>query len=605
MNAMRRYFSGSIRHKLAVLLSVLTSVPIIIISVLAYQNSAHSIEKEVVSSNLVLTNIAGENVEKQLIQLEDIMLSGLYDSRFIRSLNQMDSGDVTIRYEAQQYLGQKLYALYLASINTVKGIQLHIRSTDKTMTAKDYSISMADNTPETWAFVGDSPPSEQQATAAGSAEFTITAADGSSSYYLHKPIRNFIDNKLVGGITLEIDRRLMETIMQPLRGDDDGRIYLVDADGAVLDRLFAGDASGDAAADPGSMNTASWKPGEAGSFKGEADYIFHYAVEGRSIALVKKLPVKSVLRGAVMTLYYSLITGALFIVLAVAISVVLSRTMTKPIIELVSHMNAVKRDNFAVKVTVDRNDEIGVLQQQFDLMLGRIRTLIEQEMFLVMSQRTSRLKALQAQINPHFLHNTMQMIGGLAVASNNMHIYSIVGALSESFRYIMQTPDRLVTIKEEIKHTQNYLLIQEIRFEGRLDVEWTIDPAVEECLIPPLSIQPLVENAFEHGFSKKKGEWSLKLEAQSAGSELLVRVRDNGVGIAPDKLAAIRESLLSAERFDFSESERIGLVNVHTRMKLFFGDAYGVSIDSVQEQGATVEVRFTSVASNHPDEAGA
>lgn len=584
VTSIRRYLSNSIRHKMTLLLIALTSIPVIIASALAYNNSVGSMEKEAIRSNQVLTEVVGENLKDQLIQYENILFSNFYDNRFLRSLTQINSEQTTTRYEAQQYLSQKLYSLYLASVNSIEGIHLHIRSNGKTIIAKNYNTYMIDNTPDMWDFTADI------------ADFSITPDANLPVYYLRKPIRNFLDQEIIGGITLEVNRSLLEAIADPLRDDANSSVYLLDGDGQILDQLFT-DNGTQRPANPFQSMTG-WQDGAGYAKDGEA-YYFHYALDSHNIALLKQLPVRNVRGSAMLTLYYSLITGAVFVIISIVISLVMSRRITKPIIELVSHMNTVKRDQYDIDVKIDRNDEIGVLQQQFDTMIKRIRVLIEQEYFLVMAQRTSRLKALQAQINPHFLHNTMQMIGGIAIASNNTQIYQIVTALSESFRYIIQTPDELVTVNQEIAHTRNYLLIQEIRFDGRLDVDLTIDPDTEQCLIPLLTIQPIMENAFEHGLGKKKGQWSIKTDIRKQADKLIIRVQDNGVGIEPSKLEAIRDQLNQTDRFDFSESDRIGLINVHSRLKLFFGEPYGLNVQSEYGRRTTVEVMIPYVTTHH------
>lgn len=148
--------------------------------------------------------------------------------------------------------------------------------------------------------------------------------------------------------------------------------------------------------------------------------------------------------------------------------------------------------------------------------------------------------ALQAQINPHFLYNTLQLVGGMAVSHNVREIYTIINALSDMFRYITRKQGDLVLIDQEIEHIKNYLYIQNHRFEGKVETNIYVEEGTGHLSIPMLSIQPIVENAFNHGFEKKLGVWKLSIEVQKVFDDIEITIQDNGLGIPKEKLLGIK-----------------------------------------------------------------
>jgi two-component system sensor histidine kinase YesM len=252
-------------------------------------------------------------------------------------------------------------------------------------------------------------------------------------------------------------------------------------------------------------------------------------------------------------------------------------------------MKAVEIQNFDVGLLELRSDEIGTLERRFNSMLGKIRELIQIEYKAKIEKRTAQVKAMQAQINPHFLHNALQSIGGFALSRNVPEINEHVRAISDLFRYAIRMKSDLVKLADELEHVDNYLRIQKLRFQNMINVHLDVDDDCLACRLPKFSLQPLVENCFIHGLEGKMEQWVITIRAERVLDEIEISIADNGVGIDEERLKEIRRGL-DQETEDPERGDSMGMNNVNTRIKLLFGEEYGLFVSSVQGEGTTVKL---------------
>lgn len=262
---------------------------------------------------------------------------------------------------------------------------------------------------------------------------------------------------------------------------------------------------------------------------------------------------------------------------------IFSHTILKPIRHLNKKMIQVEDGNLQVAVHSTAKDEIGELTNRFGRMLGRINELIREMYQNKIVQKEAEMKALQSQINPHFLYNTLSIINWKAVQLEADDIGRIVTSLSRFYRTVINKGSNVIPIRDEIDNIRSYLEIQLIMHDHSFDVEYAIDDRLYEYDMIKLVLQPIVENAIEHGIDlKTEGRGLLAIRGTIDGDDIAVVIEDNGPGIEPD----LRERLLS------DHTEGYGLKNVHERIRLFFGDSYGVSIESESGAGTRMTVRF-------------
>ena len=219
-------------------------------------------------------------------------------------------------------------------------------------------------------------------------------------------------------------------------------------------------------------------------------------------------------------------------------------------------------------------------------------TKADREDSLAMLKKQAEIKALQNQINPHFLYNTLDCIRGMAIEQGADNIEEMTRALSGMFRYSISRKGKTKALmEEELANVNNYLRIQQYRFRNKINITETIDPAAKKCCVPKLLIQPIVENAVFYGLEPKTGERNLNIEAYCTGKKLIVKVEDNGVGMSFDKLRTINDAMCSGVSMgDNGRGTQLGIVNVNERLRLLYGEEFGLRIFSCPKVGTTIEM---------------
>lgn len=203
--------------------------------------------------------------------------------------------------------------------------------------------------------------------------------------------------------------------------------------------------------------------------------------------------------------------------------------------------------------------------------------------------RKAEFELLQAQINPHFLYNTLDAIVWSAEAGNQKQVVNMVGSLSEFFRTSLNKGKEMVTIREELQHVRSYLEIQQIRYQDILSYEIDVPQELHNYLIPKITIQPLVENALYHGIKNRRGGGKISVTGELGEDDYIIKVTDDGIGMDEERLSQVRRGLTDQ---DPDSGKIYGLYNVNERIRLEFGEEYGISIDSAYEKGTTLTIRL-------------
>ncbi|HEY0826925.1 MAG TPA: sensor histidine kinase [Bacilli bacterium] len=263
--------------------------------------------------------------------------------------------------------------------------------------------------------------------------------------------------------------------------------------------------------------------------------------------------------------------------------------ITKPLQLLGKTMKAVRNGNFAVSLKVnDWRDDISELSRNFNFMTRKITDLIESEYETKLRNKEAQIIALQTQINPHFLYNTLQTIGGKAVLSGNYEVHEMCSALGDMFRYSFYEGNKESTLGMELLHVNNYLYIQRLRFEDFLQTEIDVEDELMEFKMIRFVLQPIIENAIVHALGKiENTRLRIHVSAIRDADNIMISVKDDGPGIEPNQLAELLHILGQKSLADYSGIS-IGLKNVHERLRLVYGPVYGIHIESTFGQGTTV-----------------
>lgn len=268
-------------------------------------------------------------------------------------------------------------------------------------------------------------------------------------------------------------------------------------------------------------------------------------------------------------------------------SILISRSVSRPIRKLQKAMKEVEKGNTDIRVSIHSYNEIGELSQSFNQLLEKINSLLASIKSIEIKKHQAELESLKSQINPHFLYNTLESIRMIAVIDDNKDIADATEALGNLFRYSVRQRKDIVDVRFELQHAKNYILLQKIRYGDKFDVIYDIDEEVLDYKTLKFSLQPIVENAIYHGIEKKRGKGVLKVIAHKVGDDLQFEVVDDGAGIQLKRLIELREDIVS---YVEDSAESIGLKNVNQRVNLYFGQKYGLSIDSVPGEGTSVKL---------------
>ena len=260
-------------------------------------------------------------------------------------------------------------------------------------------------------------------------------------------------------------------------------------------------------------------------------------------------------------------------------------------------MEQVKRGNLTTRVQPDTEDEINILIQEFNSMMRRIDELIkrvESEQLLV---KEAEIKALQQQINPHFIYNILETIMGLASEGLDNEVIEVSTCLSDMLRYNTRF-ENVTVIAKELEQIKNYVTVIKIRFEDRFEVYYDVDEECMDCQILKFTLQPLLENAISHGLSETETGGMLRIRIKKEEDQISIMIYDNGTGIEKEKLQELNERLkVTGERpLEFIEQYKsLGILNVHLRSKLFYGDGYSIEIFSKETRGTCISIKIPFV----------
>lgn len=321
---------------------------------------------------------------------------------------------------------------------------------------------------------------------------------------------------------------------------------------------------------------------------GKNYFVVHTKSDFTNWLYVNVLPYDRVFQRVLMMRNIVLLIFLLLFLFTIFISMKMARNLTKPIEDLTAKMKRVENGEFAMReedsTEPERTDEIGALQKDFSIMIRKIDTLIKEDYTKQILIKDAQLRALQAQINPHFLYNALESINWRAKINKQNDISQMVESLGNLLRNAISDQEPLVTLRKEIQLLNDYITIQKVRFGGRLDFTLEIDEIWQELLIPKLTLQPIVENSINYGLEKMLDVCRITVRSTVSPDFLDITVEDNGPGIPPDLLEKLEKGEIKPKGLG------IGLQNIDERLKLIYGEQYGITISSKLGKGTRVTI---------------
>ncbi|WP_339298361.1 sensor histidine kinase [Paenibacillus sp. FSL R5-0623] len=575
-------FKRSIRNKLILTMTLLAVVPVIAMTAMAAENTRSSMEEEIMETNRANMNWASIYLGEQFARMNNIIYSIQISDELHQYLALNEEAPAASRFDEQKAMFNMLNSVYYSAGNYVFGVELYLKELDTlfTFNSMDSRIKAVSEIPEGYHELF-----------AQHKDFTIiNDPDDPQKFHMTRSMNRFEDQAQIGAISLEVKWAEFNQTLELLDSRGDYAVYIADNTGSPVYQ-----PNQEIQPSVEALEKLAGTKESSGFIRTAKEYVFFHSIEPSGLRVIKIVPAHVVNESALDTMKYGLVVGGLATVISVGLAALVAWRTSKPIVRLANSMKGIQLIKDREVVRSGRVDEIGLLEKNLHGMASRIREHIRDNYLMNLEKQTAELKALQSQIHPHFLQNTLQMIGGMVYSQKPADSYKVIRALSEMFRYIVRAPDGLVPLQSELDQLEHYMLIQKQRFAGRLEYTLEINGELRACYIPKLSLQPIVENAFLHGLEKKQGEWKLGIEVVCEPTDVTIRIRDNGMGMDAEKLMEMQSRLerltRQADRV-WSSGTSIGLVNAASRIIMHFGSDYGMSMESEYGQGTSVTVRI-------------
>lgn len=575
---MRTFHLNSLRNKLIIFLLTSMILPISISILITYLYTKESIKSNYIRENSNLIHQGAINFRNYMNRINEATLLAYNNLSDASSLYQLiQNGSDTYMEEREMYRNLQFVA---NSVKEIEQIYLYSAAED---TSYRYAYRLLRSSPGQ-TYDPRIEPGQVVRVEAAHASHEYGIAKPKFPYHIEREVISFHRNimeapsdNILGVITLDVTTDVIREISEVLYTPGSEELYIIDDKGEII---FASDTDS-AKGQEGLAWIRSILEQEA--VRGD----YHYAdsrFNGIHIyeklsapwmdwILVKRIPYDILYKDArQITLINSLVVF-LFLVIAVIATLYISFRFTDPIKQLIRYINKIESGRMDAEIDIRRTDEIGILARRFHQLMQRINQLIMREYRLELASKTNQLKALQAQVNPHFLNNALQSIGTLALQHGDRKIYALISSLGKMMRYHMKADGTSVPLSAELDYVRSYLALQRQRFGENLTFGIDADEQAGAVPVPKMILQPIVENVFKHGFQSAQGPWEIHIDCRMAAPYLLeIRVVDNGIGIAEEERERLQALIDRTPNPLEAGSGGIGLTNVISRLRLYFDE---------------------------------
>ncbi|GGG03583.1 sensor histidine kinase [Paenibacillus abyssi] len=567
----RKRFFG-LRSKILMFSLIITLLPLLLVSTFSYRESIQMVRSQVIDLNLVNAEQIANNLtfimnDVETISLNLIQNNVLNDYLLLSNTENRHQREPEILSLLNDQLFNKRY-IYSIYIEDAYGNGLDVRGAGNTVDGERTLQLQQLRGKEMWYF-------NSIAIGARQVNAISMVREIRDVNNLSRPLGFMKINILESDI-----RDLYRTQVQ-----DKGQFYLLDRDGTILSTISGKEAGT-------RLDTASHYPNMAGAAAGH----FNTTIEGeRYLAIfdrmqpigwqiVQLIPYDYISQSGDVIGRVTAITIAASLVICIGFILLFAARVLKPLKQIRILMKQVENENFNMRMEERGNDEMTLLARSFNRMSNKLDELVNEVHVSKIKQKEAELKALEEQINPHFLYNTLDLIYWMSRMEKAFETSVMINALSQLFRIGLNSGSGFTTVSREVDHLHYYMLIQQKRYEE--EILFTIDMEEEamDCKVTKIILQPLVENAISHGIEQKGGSGSIRIRIFREGGDLVYTVTDNGAGAD--------EAAVNALLHQTGEDNRgLALKNINDRIQLNFGGSYGIDFHSVPMEGTTVTVR--------------
>ncbi|OBZ17766.1 sensor histidine kinase [Bacillus sp. FJAT-26390] len=571
----------SLYMKISCLLLLTAAIPFLISNTITYFSTARALEDNMIHTNLSLMQQGVEHTISYMNELEALSLQWYFDKALFQLLEKK-----SLNYEETTYLENKMISL-LYSREELQAISYY--SNQNGMNYKRTKEPIDGKYMEKQAMVEEKLRERFL--------FIETATVGDEVVlYVHRKLVDMPKGEILGYLTLEFSYEQLELIQSRLLDQSNEQLYVLynQADEFTVLYQTAKHERGaklDKALEPAlsQEKTTSYRHIELQKIKGLSLSI-HSEEEGKSYIMIKFIPKKNITARAQESLYMILVVQFVTLLLIILLAMVVSFSIISPIRGLIRNIGRVEKGIFKIDNFKAREDEIGLLEKRFQVMVLALKDLILKQYKHRIELTTSQLKVLQAQINPHFLNNILQTIGTYALKQGVPQIQERISELGAILRYSMDMREEIVEFEKEIAHIQDYLSLQKSRYQDRLYYFIESSEDTRHIKVPKMILQPLVENCIVHGIEEELGTGFIHVSSVRYDHFLIIKIIDSGKGIEAMQISKIHQQ--HSRNQVHSEEEGIGLMNVLNRLSLAYGEHFTWSMTSVPYVETMIELRI-------------
>lgn len=593
----RYFFQRSMQYQLLTTYIIINLVPILLVGIISYKVSSNSIKEEVQKNNTQSIQEISRSINTFLKSLSD--QANTFEAKMLN--NSVSIGD-------EFRLDNIMQLQDIMEINDY--LNSTFEASDDFLSIRVYSdngnlLSSAFNRDSYKIYSYNSPDEiEWQERMQGNFSkriiFDVHPLDlnGEYSFVLSYPIINPFTNERKYYISYDVDFARFSNLFKHFEGRSGSEIRIIQEDGSYLyntNYSMVGHKADDSLI---ALLKNSDKSSQTAEIDGKPMIVTYNALTYDNLIVLGSVPLNTLTKHLNPLQNLTILISLVSLILVTLMSIFFSIYITKPIKRLSVLMSKVQRGNLTARIDVPKaNIEIGSLNRYFNSMVETMNELIKNQYETELHRKDAEYRALLMQINPHFLYNTLEAISGIADYEGVDRISDITQSLSKMLRYNIDLKSERVYIADEVENCRNYFLILKSRFEDTLIVEVDIDPEAEACWMIKTVLQPLFENSIKHGIEKKIGQGYIGLTVKKIDEDVVLQVKDNGVGFPSEKINEfIKYKRSSAVSFyDSSGDKHLGLRNVYSRLSIVFGDRMDFSIESVVGESTVITIKIPAI----------
>jgi len=569
----KNYKALPIKKKLMLILSIIILI-VSFFSFIVMQISFNIYNKQLINNSSEILNLYTTNIENELRKIDKLSFSILSDNKIQGYIN-------TINEEKNSYA--RYYAM-----DSIRSALLNQSEKEKYIS----SISLVDVSENVYSFgnsVADYNESinkeilERVKKNAGGITW-IEPLDGNSDFIAARKIRSLNNMNTIGILIIRIDTNSLIDWISKMSPQNNTNIIITSDTNSLIykdNRLKI---------DDNSEVILKGKINKVHDINNKRYLINYGKSDYTKWNYIYLLPYENIFKGINIMNSILILSFIIIFIISDFIGISFTKGITDPIISLSKKMKKIQNGDFAIndidKIPEEYCDEIGQLNNDFLVMADKIDILIKENYVKQILIKETQLKALQDQINPHFLYNTLNFINWEAKINKQYKISTMVNSLGNLFRNSINNKDNIIKVSEEISLVEDYISIQKIRFEERLDFKVNVDEDIKDCCILKLILQPIVENSIKYGLEYLTGVCEIQLNGFRDGDIMQIEVIDNGIGVSEEFIENFKKGVVE------SKGSGIGLKNIEERINLFFGEEYGLEINGQDNGGTIVKVRI-------------